>query len=145
MKIIWLIVLLTSFAACSREQPVPTSAIPTHARTPATDYERKLAATKAQYPFTQPSWRSSSRFTAIFDTLISELAATGENAPDTQKFAAFRRAVTALNELHRKDPSLIETSEAEHLCELLAKVALAAGIPPSKFPTEEGAADGRDW
>lgn len=144
MKIVWLI-LLTVFAACSRDQPAPTRAIPTNSRTPATDYEQKLAATKAHYRFTQQSWRSSSRFTAIFDTLVTELTATGENAPDAQKFATFRRAVTALNELHRKDPSLIETSEAEHLCELLAKVALAAGMPPSKFPTEEGAADGRDW
>ena len=115
------------------------------AKAPVAEYERQLMAAKAQYPFKKQSWRGASGFAAIFDTLIAELVSAGEHASEVQKLAVFRCAVAALNDLHRKDTSLIETTEAEQLCELLARIGIAAGMPPSKFPDEEGAASGRDW
>ena len=145
MKVIWLILILMSLPACSQDQSSSTRVDASSAKAPATEYERTLVATKAQYPFKKQSWRSSSRFAAIFDTLNAELVSAGENAPDGQKLASFRRAVAALNDLHRKDTSLIETSEAQQLCELLGRIGIAAGMPPSKFSDEEGAASGRDW
>lgn len=144
MKMIWTVLILVSLSACSQQEPSSTTKNSANTA-PATEYQRKLLATKAHYPFKKQSWRSSSRFVAIFDVLIAELIAAGEHAPDAGKVAIVRRAVTALNDLHRQDHTLIETGEAGQLCELLGRVGVAAGIPTSKFPSEEGAASGRDW
>ena len=145
MKLIWLLALLLSCCSCTREQHSSADGSAANAASSVTDYERKLVATKAKYPFKQQSWRSSSLFAAIFDALIAELVAAGENASEAQKIACFRHAVAALNDLNRTDLTLIETTEAEQLCDLLGRIGIVTGMPPSKFPDEEGAARGRDW
>jgi hypothetical protein len=86
------------------------------------------------------------KFAAVFDQLITELVALGEQAPESRKHACFRRAGAALNDLNRRDSSLIETSEAEDLCELGCVIAVAAGMDPKKYGDGEGPiSEGRDW
>lgn len=150
-----LILVFAGFSACTRQAPPGPAAESRNAMAdPATDYAQRLLATKAQYPF--PRWGKNgleqytasvlSKFTLIFDNLIAELIAAGENAPENQKLASFRRAVTALNDLNRRDPRLIETTEAEQLCALGNVVAAAAGLNPKKYGGGEGPiSEGRAW
>jgi hypothetical protein len=111
-----------------------------------------LNATKEHYPFSrwiveggppQYTQKSCADAAAIFDRLIAKLISIGEKASDEAKIAAFRKAVEALNALNDETSNLIETGECEQLCVLLAQIGIAAGMPPSKFPDEEGAASGR--
>ena len=118
------------------------------------DYLSKLEATKASYPFKQ--WEESGldqytpeasrAFAGVFDRLIADLSAKGEDAPEDQKLECFHHAVLALNALNEQDESLIETAEREDLCELCNVVAQAAGLEPSKYGGGEGpATEWRDW
>ena len=113
-----------------------------------------MTETKGSYPFARWAQSGPGQYTAeacasfvsVFDKLIEELAALGEQAPEKQKIAAFQRAVEALNALNEEDESLIETGEREDLCELCNVVAEAAGVDPSKYGDGEGpASEWRDW
>ncbi|MDR3457803.1 MAG: hypothetical protein P4N60_10190 [Verrucomicrobiae bacterium] len=118
------------------------------------DYEKRLTGTKRHYPFAE--WQASgleqyteeacAAFAEVFDRLIEKLADLGEHAAETQKLAAFQKAVAALNTLNDEDESLIETGEREELCELCNLVATAAGIDWKKYGDGEGpASEWRDW
>jgi hypothetical protein len=118
------------------------------------EYLSKLKATKASYPFKrweesgleQYSPEACGAFVGVFDRLIADLAAKGENAPDEQKLESLRQAVVALNMLNEEDESLIETGEREDLCELCNIVAVAAGLDPLKYGGGEGpAGEWREW
>lgn len=118
------------------------------------EYLKRLNETKHRYPFAR--WQDSgleqytpeacASFVAVFDALVARLASTGEDAPESQKIAAFEAAVQALNKLNEEDVSLIETGEREDLCELCNLIATAAGIDPTKYGDGEGpASEWRDW
>ncbi|WP_017300077.1 hypothetical protein [Nodosilinea nodulosa] len=83
----------------------------------------------------------------ILDTLVSDLAALGEDALKEDKLQKFQVAVEALNTLnHEMDGSLIETGEREELCELFNIIAVKAGIDPSEYGDGEGpASEWRNW
>ncbi len=108
----------------------------------ASEYGQRLAAIKARYPFSRWATRGLPQYTAkacasfavVFDRLISHLAVLGESATEAQKLECFHRAVVALNDLNRKDLTLIETEEREALCELCNLVAIAAGLYPPSMP-----------
>lgn len=144
-------VVLVALFGCTRQQ-TENGALSTSSLH-ASEYGQRLVATKARYPFArwaksglpQYTARACAAFVLVFDRLISDLVTLGESAADAQKLACFRQAVEALNELNKRDLTLIETGEREDLCELLARIGIAANMPPSKFPDEEGAASGRDW
>ena len=120
-------------------------------------YEATLTATKEFYPFEawssfeddmeQYSEANCGEAAAIFDRLISKLISLGERASEEQKLAAFKEAVEALNALDEEcSHMLIETSEAEQLCELCSRIASAAGLDPKKYAGGEGPASlWRDW
>ena len=148
-----LFVVLSSVALCGcTRQQTEDVATPTSS-SHAGEYGQRLVASKARYPFSrwaksglpQYTARACAAFVVVFDRLIADLVTLGEGAADAQKVKCFRRAVEALNELNKRDLTLIETGEREDVCELLARIGIAAGMPPSKFPDEEGAASGRDW
>ena len=118
-------------------------------------YAEKLNATKETYPFAK--WRASffkyglEQYTeenvgevrAIFDALISDLAALGEQAPKEQKIALFQKAIEATNEL---EEDLIETGEREDLCELTNNITVASGLNPAEYGDGEGlASEWREW
>jgi hypothetical protein len=118
------------------------------------DYSRKLSDAKKYYPFDrwassgldQYSGQTSASFAAIFDHLIEKLATLGEHAPESQKIAAFKEAVQALNHLNEQGEGLIETEEREDLCELCDLIATAARIDPTKYGAGEGvASEWRHW
>lgn len=139
------LVLLAALSGCTREPAAPAPGGSTAASTAQSEYERLLRATKAKYPFNW-LWRRRGSFIAIFDQLIADLLAAGVGASEAQKLACFSRAVAALNQLHKTNPSLIETPEAEALCELGNIVSRAAGLDPAKYGHGEGPISaGRDW
>ena len=149
-----LALVIAPFSACTRDAPSGQTDAPTAASSSTSAYGKRLLAAKTQYPFSrwsqggpeQYTASACSKFTAIFDELIAELMAAGESAPESQKLSSFHRAVTALNDLNRRDPRLIETSEAEELCGLGNVVAAAAGLDPKKYGHGEGPiSEGRDW
>ena len=114
----------------------------------------RLAATKARYPFSnwaksgmqQYTKQACEAFASVFDRLLVDLAALGEKSAERDKLECFHRAVVALNNLNRKDESLIETEEREQLCELCNVIAIAAGLDPKKYGSGEGpASQWRDW
>jgi hypothetical protein len=118
------------------------------------EYLQRLNETKNSYPFAR--WQDSgleqytpeacASFAAVFDDLITRLANIGEDSPESQKIAAFKAAVEALNRLNEEDESLIETGEREDLCELCNLIATAAGIDPEDYGDGEGpASEWRDW
>ncbi len=117
-------------------------------------YPKRLNETKHSYPFGR--WQDSgleqytpeacASFVAAFDDLIARLTSIGEDSPESQKIAAFKAAVEALNRLNEADESLIETGEREDLCELCNLIATAAGIDPENYGDGEGpASEWRDW
>ena len=122
------------------------------------DYETKLLEAKQAYPFEQ--WRASAQHgldqyteenceaaKRILDTLLADLVALGESAPEEEKIQKFEIAVEAFNELNEEtDGALIETGEREELCELFNVIAVKAGIDPSQYGDGEGpASEWRDW
>lgn len=122
------------------------------------NYEEKLIKTKESYPFGK--WRDAfeigleqyteencGKTEKIYDELIAELVARGENASETEKIETFRTAIEALNELNAEtDYELIETGEREDLCRLTNVIAEAAGLAPEKYGGSEGlASEWRDW
>ena len=120
----------------------------------ASEYGQRLVATKARYPFShwaksglpQYTARACAAFVAVFDRLIADLATLGESAAEAQKLECFHRAVEALNELNKRDLTVIATGEREDLCELCNIVAIAAGLDPKKYGDGEGpASQWRDW
>jgi hypothetical protein len=117
-------------------------------------YTEQLQGIKPHYPFSR--WRESgldqytaeacASFVAIFDQLISKLAAIGPDAQEDEKLSLFREAIEATNQLNEQDESLIETGEREDLCELTNRIAVAAGLDPDKYGDGEGpASEWRDW
>jgi hypothetical protein len=118
------------------------------------DYRNCLAAAKECYPFSkwaewgieQHTEKALNLFSAVFNHLIERLTALGERAPESDKIAAFRQAVEALNALNEKNELLIETDEREDLCNLCNIIATAAAIDPGKYGHGEGpASEWRDW
>ena len=118
------------------------------------DYAQKLSQAKSAYPFAR--WRESgleqytdeacASFAAVFDVLLQDLIALGDQASEEKKLAVFKKAVEALNALNEEDESLIETGEREDLCELCSVVATAAGLNPEDYGDGEGpASEWRDW
>lgn len=121
-------------------------------------YADRLLKTKKYYPFTR--WHTNfteygmeqytdencSAAKHIFDTLVSNLIALGENGSENEKVSFFETAVIALNNLDGKAEGLIETGEREDLCELIDHITLAAGLNPDDYADGEGLADlWRDW
>ena len=121
-------------------------------------YEEKLLKCKAGYPFTK--WRKSfddgleqyteencNKAKNVFDSLLSSLIKLGENAPQEQKIAFFKKAVLALNTLNEEeDETLIETGEREDLCALIDQITIASGLNPKDYGDGAGIADEwRDW
>ena len=121
------------------------------------DYETNLLEVRGKYPFDE--WKTYAedleQYTEencdvakrIFDTLLSELIALGENVCEENKLLKFQAAVEALNTLNNEtDGSLIETGEREELCELFNVIAVKAGIDSGKYGDGEGpASEWRDW
>ncbi|WBA40813.1 hypothetical protein [Hymenobacter canadensis] len=117
-------------------------------------YAENLNATKHAYTFA--AWRASyhnglEQYTPencdaaqrIFDTLIADLIACGEQASEKQKVALFQQAIEATNELPE---DMIETGEREQLCELTNTITLACGLQPEKYGDGEGlASEWREW
>ncbi|PJJ53254.1 hypothetical protein [Hymenobacter chitinivorans] len=117
-------------------------------------YADQLHAVKARYPF--PRWgknydRGMLRYSPAncaamqdaFDTLITDLIALGEHAPEAQKVAAFKTAIEATNV---RNQGMIETGEREDLCDLTYHISVAAGLDPSKYGNGEGlASEWREW
>jgi hypothetical protein len=111
---------------------------------------------KKMYPFeSESSWlieggppqytkKNCARVSRIYDRLVAKLISLGKDASDEAKIKAFRKAVEELNRLN-KTTNLIESMERDQMCDLLGWIAGAAGLSHSSFPTEEGAAGGRDW
>lgn len=109
------------------------------------DYRNRLAAARECYPF--PKWaewgieqhtdEAFNLFAAVFNRLIERLGALGEQALESEKIAAIRQAVEALNALNEKNEILIETDEREDLCKLFNIIAKAARIDPSKYGNGE--------
>ncbi|MCE3226247.1 MAG: hypothetical protein K0S32_798 [Bacteroidetes bacterium] len=83
----------------------------------------------------------------IFDTLISDLIADGENAQEDLKIKRFEKAIHSLNQLNMDcEGTLIETGEREQLCNLTNKITTACGLDPKKYNEGAGLADyWRDW
>ena len=120
-------------------------------------YKEQLEATKKYYPFN--NWRESyndglKQYTeencikaqVIFDTLIQQLIALGQEANEHDKVKLFKTAVLSLNELNDEIEALIETGERESLCELIDQITIAAGMNPKNYADGEGIADEwRDW
>ena len=118
------------------------------------EYSNRLAGAKVSYQFLKwTEWGIEQHtddainlFASVFDNLIEQLATAGEQAPETDKLAAFRQAVQTLNRLVEKDKVLIETDEREDLCELFNVIAIAARIDPRKYGDGDGpASEWRDW
>ncbi len=119
-------------------------------------YADRLDATREFYPFAlwatydeleQYTEETCAEAEAILDRLLASLLAMGENASEPAKLQAFQTAVEALNVLNEDHGgNVIETSEAEELCELFNRIALAAGLDPRKYGHGEGPASlWRDW
>lgn len=120
-------------------------------------YIQQLEATKEHYPFA--NWRHSyddgleqyteenySKTEAIFDTLIANLIALGQDAGKDDKVELFKTAILSLNELNNEVDDLIETGEREDLCALIDNITIAAGMNPADFGESEGIADEwREW
>lgn len=117
------------------------------------NYEEKLLETKKSYPFAR--WQESeidvytaencAAMQSIFDELIADLIAKGENALESEKIESFRVAIEATNELDG-ETGMIETGEREDLCELTNTITVAAGLDPDAYGDGEGlASEWRDW
>jgi len=121
------------------------------------DYKEKLGATKKYYPF--DNWRESGRdgmeqyspencdkAQQVFDKLIDELIALGDNAKEERKIDLIKTSILSLNKLNSEIDGLIETGEREDLCELLDQITIASGLNPKDYADGEGIADlWRDW
>jgi hypothetical protein len=120
-------------------------------------YDQRLLQTKELYPFTR--WRKAydhglEQYTAencdrvkqVFDTLIEELIALGETAPEEDKINRFESAIMTLNDLNFEIDGLIETGEREDLCALIDEITVAAGLDPADYGDGQGMSDEwRDW
>lgn len=136
-------VALFWLTACTRQTaPAPVTAIPE----PQTDYERRLVATKSAFQFQHWPARARPAVVAVFDRLLRNLLIAGESASEAQKVECFARAVAELNEINRRDRTIIETSEAEQLVDIGNQVAKAVGLDPKRYGHGEGPLSaGRDW
>jgi len=94
--------------------------------------------------YTQENCEAAKR---IMDTLLSDLAALGELASESEKIQKFQVAVESLNELNDEtEGALIETGEREELCDLFNIIAVKAGIDPANYGDGEGpASEWREW
>lgn len=139
----YFIVLTTLWlVACSKELPATRPVIPE----PRTDYEKRLVATKLQFQFEHWPVHARNAVLAVFEQLLVDLIKAGEGATEAQKIQCFDRAVATLNDINRKDLSVIETGEAGQLIDLGNQVAKAAGLDPKKYGHGEGPLSaGRDW
>lgn len=119
-------------------------------------YADRLHATKEFYPFSnwltyedmeQYTEETCGQGAAIVDRLIDQLIALGEGAGEKAKLDAFQQAVEGLNVLDAENFNLlIETGEAEELCEMFNRIALAAHLDPANYAGGEGPASlWRDW
>lgn len=120
-------------------------------------YATTLKALKADFPFDE--WKemgdagmeqyteeNCAKARTIFDTLIADLIALGEDADDDAKIDAFQTAVESLNALNEEVDDMIETDEREQLCELINRITEAVGIDPEDYGGGEGlASEWREW
>lgn len=164
MRLTPLIIFLISFSCASkgsgRIEAYKISNDTIIVATPKTNnmnYKDQLEATKKYYPF--GNWRQSyndgleqytqencDKAKAVFDTLIANLIALGQDANEKDKAELFKTAVLSLNRLNEEIEDLIETGEREDLCELIDRVTIAAGLNPKSYANGEGIADEwRDW
>ncbi len=120
-------------------------------------YPDRLHAAKEFYPFSlwemkgdtleQYTPENCAKATEIFDRLIVTLISLGEGASEQAKLGAFQEAIEATNALNGEGyGNLIETGEAEDLCELCNRIAVAANLDPTRYGGGEGPASlWRDW
>ena len=120
-------------------------------------YEEKVNQTKSDYPFErwqkgvefgleQYTPENCGRLQKIFDDLIADLIAKGEDAPEQEKVESFRITVEATNRLNEEIEGLTETGEREQLCELFNVVSVAANLNPDDYGEGEGlASEWREW
>ena len=139
----FLVFIMLWLAACTKEMgPSSRPVLPE----PRTEYEKQIIATKSQFQFQHWPAHARPAVIAILEQLLLDLITAGESASESQKIACFSRAVSALNEINRKDPTVIETGEAEQLVDLGNQIAKAAGLDPRKYGDGEGPLSaGRDW
>jgi hypothetical protein len=121
------------------------------------NYKNKLLDAKQYYPFNR--WRESygngltqyteincNKAKKIFDDLISDLIAAGENISEEAKVQLFKKAILKTNILNDEIEGLIETGEREDLCELTDKITIACGMDNKKYGDGEGlASEWREW
>lgn len=128
------------FGGCSKEPSRPLSS------EPKTNYANRLSETKSMFRFQHWPAHARPAVAAVFEQLLLDLIAAGESASETQKIDCFTRAAVALNEINRRDLTVIETGEAEQLIDLGNQIAKAASLDPRKYGNGEGPLSaGRDW
>ncbi len=122
-------------------------------------YADRLSKTKELYPFEK--WRqlffpdeeddfegmeqyteeNCARAQKIFDDLIDNLMALGEDAAKAEKEQQFQTAIEATNVLSAEVEDLIETGEREDLCDLIDEITRAANLNPQDYANGDGIAD----
>ncbi len=127
--------------ACTKDPSAEVSPNSNTAR-----YVAQLSAAKGTDAFKYWPFYARPLVNSVFDHLIYELAAIGEDASEARKIVHFQEAVTSLNKLDTMMPFLIETGEAEELVAVGNRVAKAAGLDPKKYGSGEGPLSaGRNW
>ena len=145
MKHLVIAFAMVCLVACTK-QVSPESTPKAAARAPQNDYEKRLVATRSEFRFEHWPAHARPAVVAVFEQLLADLVAAGESASESQKIECFKRAVSALNEIDRKDHTVIETSEAEQLIDIGNHIARAAGLDPQKYGDKEGPLSaGRNW
>ena len=139
------IIAVVWLTACSRDPHLGSTSNVTFPE-PKSDYERAIVASRSHFLFDHWPAHARSSVKAVFEQLLVELIAAGKDAPESRKLECFERAVSALNTIHRRDRSVIETSEVEQLVDIGNHIAKAAGLEPQKYGDGEGPLSaGREW
>ncbi len=94
----------------------------------------------------QYSKENCQRVEKIFEDLLENLSALGENAPKADKENLIKSCVLTLNALNDEfEGSFIETTEREDLCELIDKIAITAGLDPMEYEDADITYQWREW
>jgi hypothetical protein len=94
----------------------------------------------------QYSKENCQRVEKIFEDLVENLIKLGENAPKSDKENLIKSCVLTLNALNDEfEGSFIETTEREDLCELIDKIAIAAGLDPLEYEDADITCQWREW
>ena len=99
---------------------------PGSGRQPAGTYAGGLAAVKRLHQNSHWPSGSGRQVVAVLDTLISDLVAAGEKAPEEEKLACFRRSDVALHEIYRNKRPIAprELEQIQRTANMAAIVAL---------------------